>query len=57
MQIPDSIFNPITFTSELENSEELPTIFIKDQLSRVTEHLNQQFRYHKNARSLIKLRA
>ena len=56
-QIPDSIFNPITFTSELENSEELPTIFVKDQLSRVTEHLNQQFRHHRNARRLIKLRA
>ena len=56
-QIPDSIFNPLAFTSELENSQELPTIFVKDQISRVNEHLTQQFRYHRNARSLIKLRA
>ena len=57
MQIPDSIFNPITFKSELENSQVLHTNFVKDQISTVTEHLNQQFRYHRNARSLIKLRA
>ena len=56
-QIPDSIFNPLAFTYELENSQELPTIFVKDQISRVTEHLTQQFRYHRNARGLIKLRA
>ncbi len=54
--IPDSVFSPISFASVLENSEELPAIFIKEQITRVNAYLNHEFQLHKNARSLIKRR-